>query len=68
MQISSTLSKKLKPRPDDHHLGFGTLFTDHMFNMDYSPEKGWHNPRIRALWPHPNGPGHDGAALRAGGF
>jgi branched-chain amino acid aminotransferase len=46
MQISSTLSKNLKPRPDDTNLGFGNLFTDHMFNMDYSPEKGWHNPRI----------------------
>jgi branched-chain amino acid aminotransferase len=51
MKISSTLSKNLKPRPDDHNLGFGTLFTDHMFNMDYSPEKGWHNPRIEPYGP-----------------
>jgi branched-chain amino acid aminotransferase len=36
----------LKPRPKDSELSFGTLFTDHMFNMDYHPDKGWHNPRI----------------------
>ncbi len=33
-------------RPDDSALGFGTVFTDHMLNMDYDPENGWHNPRI----------------------
>lgn len=33
-------------RPADSALGFGTVFTDHMLNMDYSPDKGWHNPRI----------------------
>jgi len=29
------------------NLGFGKLFTDHFFEMDYSPEKGWHNPIIK---------------------
>ncbi|HED08255.1 MAG TPA: branched-chain amino acid aminotransferase [Ignavibacteria bacterium] len=28
-------------------LGFGKLFTDHFFEMDYSPEKGWYNPIIK---------------------
>ncbi len=46
MQITITRSNKLKQRPDDSNLSFGTIFTDHMFNMDYNPEKGWHNPRI----------------------
>ncbi|MCG6910426.1 MAG: branched-chain amino acid aminotransferase [Deltaproteobacteria bacterium] len=46
MQVTVTKSKTLKPRPDESNLGFGTIFTDHMFNMDYSVEKGWHNPRI----------------------
>lgn len=32
--------------PDDSRLGFGRIFTPHMFNMDYSPEPGWHNARI----------------------
>ena len=30
-------------------LGFGTYFTDHMFVMDYDPQKGWHNPVITAV-------------------
>ena len=46
MQITIKKAKKLKTRPDDSELGFGTKFTDHMFNMDYNPEKGWHNPRV----------------------
>ena len=46
MKLSITLAKTLKPKPDETHLGFGTKFTDHMFNMDYAPDKGWHNPRI----------------------
>jgi branched-chain amino acid aminotransferase len=35
-----------KPKPDQKNLGFGRYFTDHMFIMDYNPEKGWHDPRI----------------------
>lgn len=46
MQISITKADQLKPKPDESKLGFGTIFTDHMFNMDYSVENGWHNPRI----------------------
>ena len=46
MQISMTKADQLKPRPDENSLGFGTIFTDHMFNMDYAPDKGWYNPRI----------------------
>jgi branched-chain amino acid aminotransferase len=46
MQLTITKTENPKPKPDESNLGFGTIFTDHMFNMDYSPEKGWHNPRI----------------------
>ena len=46
MKFSVTRAKQLKPKPDEKNLGFGTKFTDHMFNMDYSVEKGWHTPRI----------------------
>ncbi len=46
MQIKITKAVQLKPKPDDDKLGFGTIFTDHMFNMDYNLEKGWHNARI----------------------
>ena len=31
------------------NLGFGQIFTDHVFEMDYTKEKGWHNPTIRPL-------------------
>lgn len=51
MQLTVTLNEQLKPKPDENNLGFGTIFTDHMFNMDYSPEKGWHNPRIEPYAP-----------------
>lgn len=28
------------------NLGFGQIFTDHMFKMDYTPAKGWHTAQI----------------------
>ncbi|WP_200883688.1 branched-chain amino acid aminotransferase [Archangium violaceum] len=36
----------LKPKPASEGLGFGKYFTDHMFRMDYAPERGWHQARI----------------------
>jgi len=41
----------LKNHPEDSTLGFGTVFTDYMFNMDYNPKEGWHNPRIEPYGP-----------------
>ena len=32
--------------PPEEKLGFGKVFTDHMFIMDYSKEEGWHDARI----------------------
>lgn len=46
MEITFKKATTLKTPPNDSELGFGTNFTDYMFNMDYAPEKGWHNPRI----------------------
>lgn len=46
MKISVSKATKLGEKPEDSKLGFGTIFTDHMFNMDYNLEQGWHNPRI----------------------
>ncbi len=51
MELTIKKADKLKSHPDDSKLGFGTIFTDHMFNMDYSPEEGWHNPRIEPYAP-----------------
>ena len=36
----------LKEKPDQSNLGFGKYFTDHMFVMDYTEGKGWHDPMI----------------------
>ena len=35
-----------KQKPDESALGFGQYFTDHMFIMDYTRAKGWHDARI----------------------
>ena len=45
IQITRTASPKAKPA-DESKLGFGKIFTDHMFLMDYHIDKGWYNPRI----------------------
>ena len=29
------------------NLVFGKIFTDHIFEMDYNPDNGWHNPTIK---------------------
>jgi len=51
MQLTIKKSDKLKSHPDDSELTFGTIFTDHMFNMDYGPDMGWHHPRIEPFAP-----------------
>jgi branched-chain amino acid aminotransferase len=51
MEISFEKATTLKKHPEDSALGFGTYFTDHMFNMDYTPDQGWHNPRIEPYGP-----------------
>lgn len=38
---------KLKAKPQDESaLGFGKIFTDHMFVADYTEGQGWHDARI----------------------
>lgn len=46
MDISVQLTEHKKEKPKADALEFGTTFTDHMFVMDYSSEKGWYDPRI----------------------
>jgi len=46
MQITIQKTTTPKSKPDQDKLGFGTHFSDHMFIMDYDPEKGWHSPKI----------------------
>ena len=45
-KISIQKTNNPKVKPDQKKLGFGQYFTDHMFIMDYSSEKGWYDPRI----------------------
>ena len=46
MEIKITKAQTLKEKPDSSSLGFGKIFTDHMFMMDWNDEKGWYNARI----------------------
>ena len=46
MEIKITKAAVLKEKPDSSTLGFGKIFTDHMFMMDWNSEKGWYNARI----------------------
>ena len=46
MEIKKMLASNLKPEPDWQNLGFGNVFTDHMFIMDYTEGQGWHDARI----------------------
>ena len=45
IKITKTTAPKAKPA-DESKLGFGKISSDHMFLMDYSIEKGWHDARI----------------------
>ena len=46
-QITIIHARTKKQKPDPESLGFGRIFTDHMFIMDYDEELGgWHDPRI----------------------
>lgn len=46
MEIKFVRNETPSPKPDPSTLGFGKIFTDHMFLMDYSREAGWHDARI----------------------
>ena len=45
IKITKTQTPKEKPKKDEA-LGFGKIFTDHMFVMNYTEGKGWYNPRV----------------------
>ena len=45
IRVELTKTPKAKPT-DETKLGFGDIFTDHMFIVDYNLEKGWHDARV----------------------
>ena len=51
MEIKVTKTTHPAEKPDSSTLGFGKVFTDHMFIMDYSADKGWHDARIVPFGP-----------------
>ena len=47
LDIKITKTTNPQPKPaKGQKLGFGKIFTDHMFVMNYTEGKGWHDPRI----------------------
>ncbi len=51
MEITVTKTACPKEKPDSSTLGFGKIFTDHMFMMDYAADKGWYDARIVPFGP-----------------
>ncbi|MBE5732127.1 MAG: branched-chain amino acid aminotransferase [Clostridiales bacterium] len=73
MKYDITITKTTNPQPkpaDESKLGFGRIFTDHMFIMEYSSDKGWHDGRIVPFGPIPTHPAstvfHYGAEIFEG--
>jgi branched-chain amino acid aminotransferase len=44
--IPVTRTNQPRPRPPESSLGFGRHFTDHMFVMEWTSQKGWHGDRV----------------------
>jgi len=54
--IRITKAPTLKKKPKDSELGFGIIFTDHMFVANFQEEKGWYDPRVEPYAPIPLDP------------
>ena len=46
MEIKITLTKEKREMPPETELGFGRVFSDHMFIMEYEEGRGWYDARI----------------------
>ena len=64
MNITVTKNPNPGKLPPADQLGFGSVFTDHMFLMDYTDQNGWHNARIVPF----HVPGRQRPALRHRGL
>lgn len=40
-----------RPRPPEGALPFGLVFTDHIFKMEFDPQRGWHGERVEPYGP-----------------
>jgi branched-chain amino acid aminotransferase len=47
IKVTRVAPEQMKAKPtDESRLGFGSIFTDHMFLMNYEKGRGWYDPRI----------------------
>jgi branched-chain amino acid aminotransferase len=52
IKITKIDPERMKPKPEDESkLGFGQIFTDHFFIVEYDNNEGWHNASIEPLRP-----------------
>ena len=57
MEIKFVQADKLKQKPtDETQLGFGRIFTDYMFTMQFNREQGWHDAKVEPNRPVPMDP------------
>lgn len=67
LDIKVTRVPRTRVMPKAADLGFGRIFTDHMFAMDYEEGRGWFDARIVPYGPIPMDPGasalHYGQAM-----
>lgn len=70
LDIKFVKRDELKEKPDQTKLGFGQIFTDYMFMMDWNEGQGWHDARIVPYGPIPMSPAstalHYGAEIFEG--
>jgi len=49
IQVDPVPPAKRRPKPkDESALGFGRIYSDHMFTVEWNEAEGWHNARIGA--------------------
>ena len=51
MEIRIQRTERPAAKPDEKGLSFGKYFTDHMFEMDYDSDHGWHDARLVPFGP-----------------
>lgn len=56
LDITITKTTTPKEKTPDDQLGFGKVFSDHMFIIDYNEGQGWHDARILPYGPLPMDP------------
>jgi branched-chain amino acid aminotransferase len=61
LKVRQARLHEMKPKPAASELAFGKIFTDHMLSIDWSRDRGWHDPEIK---PFENFSIHPGSKVR----